>query len=105
MQGKPIFDNVLVELEGSEETTTEAGVIIPGKGPAYEEGNTHPTTALVLEVGPGLQKENDEGCYAMPVKKGQRILLSGQMGFEFMYNNKPCALIHVNHIVLVLEDE
>jgi len=103
MEYTPLFDNVLVVLEKDEMEITEAGILL-AKDPNAPEAEM-PLYGEVASVGPGIPRENGEGVYPMSVKVGDRVLLSGTVGFDIRYKGAPSLLLNVTDILAIVTGE
>jgi chaperonin GroES len=70
MNVKPLHDHVIVLRCAGEDTTTEAGIVLPGAS-----GESKPEQGIVVGVGPGrLTGTGFEDRVAMSVKEGDHVL-------------------------------
>ena len=94
MTVKPLFDRVVVESTGKEETT-KSGFILPSA--AQEKSQT----AKVVAVGPGGVVDGKE--VVMQVKVGDTVLFSKYSGSEFKLDGKEFTIIRQNDILAIVE--
>ncbi len=91
---KPLYDHVLVKMIEVEETT-KSGIILTA---ASKE---KPQFAEVIAVGPG-KKENDL-FVEVPVKVGDRIIISNYAGNKVKIDNEELIIVSSNDILAVVE--
>ena len=94
MTVKPLFDKVVVQSTGKEETT-KSGFILPSA--AQEKSQT----AVVVAVGPGGMVNGKE--VVMQVKVGDTVLFSKYSGSEFKLDGKEFTIISQNDILAIVE--
>jgi chaperonin GroES len=94
---RPIGDRVLVEpVEEKEMKSNQGTIIIP------DTAKEKPLTCVVLAVGTG--KTGDDGIKVpIPVRKGDRVLVSKYGGTELKLEGKDCRILNSEDILAILE--
>ncbi len=95
MNIRPLFDKVVVEQTGKEETT-KSGFILPSSAQEKQQ------TAKVVAVGPGGVIDGKE--VTMQVKVGDVVLYSKYSGSDFKVDGKEFTIIRQSDILAVVED-
>jgi chaperonin GroES len=91
---KPLGDRVLAKrLEAKD--TVRGGIIIP------DSAKEKPESAEVVAVGPG--KRFEDGTHHMPVKPGDKILLSKYSGQEVTVEDEKFLFVKVDDIIAIIE--
>lgn len=94
MNIKPLFDKVVVQPTGKEETT-KSGFILPSSAQEKQE------TAVVVAVGPGGVIDGKE--VTMQVKVGDVVLYSKYSGNDFKVDGKEFTIIRQSDILAIVE--
>ena len=94
MNLRPLGDRVVLKAL-VEETTTAAGIVLPGS--AKEK----PQQAEVIAVGPGGVVDGHE--IVMEVKVGDHVIYSKYAGTEVKVDNEEYIVIRQNDILAVCE--
>lgn len=94
MTVKPLFDKIVVQSTGKEETT-KSGLILPSA--AQEKSQT----ATVVAVGPGGLVNGKE--VVMQVKVGDTVLFSKYSGSEFKIDGKEFTIISQSDVLAIVE--
>ena len=94
MNIRPLFDKVVVEAVKAEEKS-KGGIILTAA--AQEK----PATCVVIAVGPGGVVDGKE--VKMPVKPGDKVLLSKYSGTEVKVDGKEYTIIRQSDILAVVE--
>ena len=94
MKIRPLFDKVVVEQTGKEETT-KSGFILPSSAQEKHQ------TAKVVAVGPGGVIDGKE--VTMQVKVGDVVLYSKYSGSDFKVAGKEFTIIGQSDILAVVE--
>ena len=93
---KPLGDRLLVKrLEA--ETKTASGIYLP------ESATEKPQQAKVLAVGEGKVNESTGKRNALPVKKGDTILLSKWGGTEIKIDGEDVIIINLDDVMGIVE--
>jgi len=93
---KPLGNRALVKrLEEDEEQV--GGIYIP------DSAKEKPQKAEVIAAGPG-QKDDDGKLVPLPVKAGDRVLLSKYGGTEIKYEGEDYLLVREDDILALLQD-
>lgn len=103
MKGRPLFDNVVVELTPQEDMqVSEAGIILPRY---EEEGRDQPASGKIVAVGGGLPDltSGELLYYPMDVKVGDVVYFKDSDGFSLIFNGKPSVLLNIREILFVEE--
>ena len=90
MKVKPLADRVLVKLEKNE-AKTAGGIIIP------DTAQEKTQEGVVLEVGPGTEKEK------ITVKKGDKVIYDKYAGSQIKINGEECLILKNADIIAVVE--
>ena len=89
---RPLHDNVVLEVEPTEEKV--GGLIIPKKGEKT-------AVAKVVAVGPGINK--DGKTVEMPVKVGDKVLISKYAGTEVKMDGTEYIIVKQNDILAIVK--
>lgn len=96
MKIKPLADNLLIEPESAQGTTTQSGIVIP------DTAKEKPQKGKVVAAGPG--KKNPEGkVVSMEVKVGDVVYYKKWGGNEIKLDNKEYILIKEDDVLGILE--
>jgi chaperonin GroES len=90
MKVKPLADRVIVKLEKSE-AKTAGGIIIP------DTAQEKTQTGVVVEVGPGSEKEK------MTVAPGQRVMYEKYAGAQIKIDGVEHLILKMQDIVAIIE--
>ena len=90
MKIKPLADRVLVKNDKAE-TKTAGGLIIP------EAAQEKTQTAVVVEVGPGTDENNNA------VKEGDRIVYDKYAGTQVKIDGEDHLILRMSDIIAVIE--
>ncbi len=92
---QPLGDRVVVEREGSEETTA-GGIVLP------DSAQDKPARGTVVSVGDG--RILDDGTRGeLQVKVGDRVIFSSYAGETFKVNDDELLLMREDDILAVIE--
>lgn len=114
MKGRPLFDNLVVELIPYEEEVSEGGILLVrsfdagGMGKKDEEPKRDvPAMGKVVAVGNGLPDLTSGTLqyYPMDVKEGDVVCFRDIDGFSMMYEGKPAVLLNIRDILYVNEEQ
>jgi chaperonin GroES len=94
MSIRPLHDYVVIERKEPEETV-KGGIILTGA--AQEK----PVVAEVTEVGPGVLADGTK--VEMPVKPGDKVLVTKYGGTEFTIDGRKVSIIKQSDILAVVE--
>ena len=94
MKIRPLFDKVVVEQTGKEETT-KSGFILPSSAQEKQQ------TAKVVAVGPGGVIDGKE--VTMQVKVGDKVIYSKYSGTEVEVDDEKYVVVKQNDILAVIE--
>ena len=89
---RPLHDNVVLEVEPTEEKV--GGLIIPKKGEKT-------AVAKVVAVGPGINK--DGKTVEMPVKVGDKVLDKEYSTTEYKQDETKYLVASINDILAIVE--
>lgn len=93
---KPLFDQVLIEPQEKEHTTS-AGIVIP------DSAKEKPSQGKVISVGPGLTVDGKE--VEIPVKPGDLVIYKKWGGHEVKDSGKDLLLVEAKDIMAVIEED
>ena len=94
MKIRPLFDKVVVEQTGKEETT-KSGFILPSSAQEKQQ------TAKVVAVGPGGVIDGKE--VTMQVKVGDKVIYSKYSGNEVKLGEEEYIIVKQSDILAVVE--
>ncbi len=94
MKIKPLFDQVVVKMIESDETT-KSGIVLPSSAKEKTQ------IAEVLAVGPGGLVDGKETV--MQVKKGEKVIIRKYAGTEVKVDNDEVTIVSQKEILAVLE--
>lgn len=101
MKGRPLFDNIVVELTSQEDMqVSEAGILLP----KYEEdGRDQPASGKIVAIGPGLPDLTSGQLlyYPMDIKEGDIVYFKDSEGFSLIYDGKPSVLLNIREVLFV----
>ena len=92
---KPLFDEIVVEADESEEKTA-GGLFLP------DSAKEKPQSAKVLAVGPGGTVDGKE--VTMQVKVGDVILYNKYAGSDFKLDGKEVTILKQSDVLAVIVD-
>jgi chaperonin GroES len=90
MKVKPLADRVIVKLEKSE-AKTAGGIIIP------DTAQEKTQTGVVVEVGPGTEKEK------ITVAPGQKVMYDKYAGSQIKIDGVDHLILKIQDIVAIIE--
>ena len=94
MKVKPLFDQVVVKMLESEETT-KSGIVLPSTAKEKTQ------IAEVLAVGPGGLVDGKETV--MQVKVGEKVIIRKYAGTEVKIDDKDVTIVSQKEILAVVE--
>jgi len=94
MKIKPLFDQVVVKMLETEETT-KSGIVLPSTAKEKTQ------VAEVLAVGPGGLVEGKETV--MQVKVGEKVIIRKYAGTEVKIDDKDVTIVSQKEILAVVE--
>lgn len=94
MKVKPLFDQVVVSMLESEETT-KSGIVLPSTAKEKTQ------IAEVLAVGPGGLVDGKETV--MQVKVGEQVIIRKYAGTEVKIDDKDVTIVSQKEILAVVE--
>ena len=92
---KPLSDRVILKMTEAEKKT-ESGIYLP------ENAKEKPSIAEVIAVGPG-KKDEDGKLIAMPVKKGDKVVINKYAGTEIKYEDEEYIIVKAEDILAIAE--
>jgi len=92
----PMYDNVIVERDEEEETTS-GGLYLA------ETARDKPCTGTVVAVGNGRLNEFTGELTPLSLKVGDRVLFAKNNGNEFEYGDKKIFVLREKDILCVME--
>ena len=92
---KPLSDRVILKMTEAEKKT-ESGIYLP------ENAKEKPSIAEVIAVGPG-KKDEDGKLIAMPVKKGDKVVINKYAGTEIKLDGEEYTIVRQNDILGIVE--
>ena len=92
---KPVADRVLIKMLENEETT-KSGIILSSG--AQEK----PQIAKVIEVGPGITKEDGKEV-KMYIKKNDKVIVSKYAGTEIKYEGEKYIIVKQDDVLAIVE--
>jgi chaperonin GroES len=90
MKVKPLADRIIVKLEKSE-AKTAGGIIIP------ETAQEKTQTGIVVEIGPGTEKEK------ITVNPGQKVMYDKYAGTQIKIDGEDHLILKNQDIIAVIE--
>jgi len=93
---KPLGDRLLVKRVEAE-TKTASGIYLP------ESATEKPQEAKVLAVGEGKVNEKTGKRNALPVKKGDTVLLGKWGGTELKIDTEDVIIVNIDDVMGVVE--
>lgn len=96
-QCQPLDDRVVVRRDIHRSNATQGGILIPETAMS----NENQQTGTVWSVGPGSRHPQTGELIPMPLKKGQRVIITGYAGLEI---RDPMANAKEEFVILRLDD-
>ncbi|MCD8082895.1 MAG: co-chaperone GroES [Clostridiales bacterium] len=96
MKLRPLGDRIVLKYQEAEEEKTQAGIILP------DSAKEKPQTAVVVAVGPGSGKEDEEKPQTL-IKEGDRVLFSKYAGPDVKVDEEAYTVVTMKDIIAVIE--
>lgn len=94
MKIKPLFDQVVVKMVESDETT-KSGIVLPSSAKEKTQ------IAEIIAVGPGGLVDGKETV--MQVKTGEKVIIRKYAGTEVKVDNDEVTIVSQKEVLAVIE--